>query len=267
MKKEKASTNKTEKEAAPDRIVLGAERSLAILSAFIDAPDPLGLTELEDRTGLFKSVICRYMLSFVKHGYVVQRQDSSYQLGPRAFQLGKAFEEKFSYADFILPSLDNLMKATGESACFYIRQQDMRLCLYAVESGQSVKATVKTGSLFAIDKTSSSQVLRFFSVPGNNAKSDGRYVCISTGINNLLSSSMAAPVFGAGNAFVGSLTIFGLSQRFDPSNSDLIRATLLTAAQDLSARLGAQGVYVNPNSQIFDELALHPDREPTPINA
>jgi DNA-binding IclR family transcriptional regulator len=267
MKKEKAAIKKTEKEVVPDRIVLGAERSLAILSAFIDAPSPLSLTELEERTGLFKSVICRYMLSFVKHGYVVQMQDSSYQLGPRAFQLGKAFEEKFSYADFILPSLEKIVKDTGESACFYIRQQDKRLCLYAVESGQSVKATVKTGSLFAIDKTSSSQVLRFFSVPDNHAKSDGRYVCISTGINNLLSSSMAVPVFGAGNAFLGSLTIFGLSQRFDPSNSEMIRASLLTAAQDLSARLGAQGVYVNPNSEIFDELALHPERDPPPASA
>jgi DNA-binding IclR family transcriptional regulator len=238
--------------------VLGAERSLAILSAFIDAPEPIGLTELEQRTGLFKSVICRYMLSFIKHGYVVQRQDSSYQLGPRAFQLGKAFEEKFSYADFILPSLANLVKETGESATFYIKQQDQRLSLYALESGESVKATVKAGSLFAIDQTSSSQVLRFFSVPGNHAKTNGRYVCISMGINNPLSSSMAAPVFGPGNSFLGALTIFGLSLRFDPATSEKIRARLLAAAQTLSAQLGAHGVFINANSEIFDELALHP---------
>ena len=245
-----------EKEAPPDRIVLGAERSLAILSAFIDAPESLGLKELEARTGLFKSVICRYMLSFIKHGYVVQRQDNSYQLGPKLFQLGKAFEQKFDYADFIVPALEKMVKATGESAAFYIRQLDQRLCLYAVESGQSVKATVKAGSLFAIDKTSSSQVLRFFSVPDNAAKSDGRYVCISTGINNPLSSSMSAPVFGAGNAFIGALTIFGLSLRFDPATSELMRAKLLTFAHELSVQLGAHGIYQNPTSDIFDELAL-----------
>ncbi len=56
MKKEKETGHKQEKDAAPDRSVLGAERSLAILSAFIDAPDPLGLTELEQRTGLFKAL-------------------------------------------------------------------------------------------------------------------------------------------------------------------------------------------------------------------
>ncbi|WP_034301521.1 IclR family transcriptional regulator [Herbaspirillum sp. RV1423] len=244
-----------EKEAPPDRIVLGAERSLAILSAFIDAPESLGLKELEARTGLFKSVICRYMLSFIKHGYVVQRQDNSYQLGPKAFQLGKAFEQKFNYADFILPALQKMVKETGESAAFYIRQLDKRLCLYAAESAESVKATVKAGSLFEIDKTSSSQVLRFFSVPGNAARSDGRYVCISAGINNPLSSSMSAPVFGAGNAFIGALTIFGLSLRFDPATSELMRAKLLAFAQELSAQLGAHGIYQNATSEIFDELA------------
>lgn len=256
MKKEKETGSKKEKEAAPDRSVLGAERSLAILSAFIDAPDPLGLGELEQRTGLFKSVIHRYMMSFIKYGYVIQKADSSYQLGPRAFQLGKAFEAKFNYADFILPALEKLVKVTGESTAFYIRQQDQRLCLYTMESSESVKATVKAGSLFAIDSTSSSQVLRFFSVPGNAARSGGRYVCISTGINNPLSSSMAAPVFGAGNAFVGSLTIFGLSLRFDPATAEKIRGHLLEAAQELSTRLGAHQVFQHPNTDVFDELSL-----------
>ncbi|NUU02519.1 IclR family transcriptional regulator [Herbaspirillum robiniae] len=262
MKKEK-ETSKREKDAAPDRTVLGAERSLAILSAFIDAPEPFGLTELEERTGLFKSVIHRYMMSFIKEGYVVQRADSSYQLGPRAFQLGKAFEAKFDYADFILPALEQLVRETGESTAFYIRQQDQRLCLYAAESPESVKATVKAGSLFAIDQTSSAQVLRFFSVPGNAARSGGRYVCISVGINNPLSSSMSVPVFGPGNALVGAMTIFGLSLRFDPAASEVLRGKLLGLAQDLSLRLGATSqAYRNPSAQVFDETALQETSPP-----
>lgn len=255
MKKEN-EPDKKDKDAAPDRTVLGAERSLAILSAFIDAPEPFGLSELEERTGLFKSVIHRYMMSFIKAGYVVQRADNSYQLGPRAYQLGKAFEARFDYADFIVPTLEKLVRATGESTAFYIRQQEQRLCLYAAETPASVKATVKAGSLFPIDQTSSAQVLRFFSVPGNAARSGGRYVCISVGINNPLSSSMSAPVFGPGNALVGSLTIFGLTLRFDPAASGAMRATLLEMAQELSVRLGASPqVYHAPCADIFDEAA------------
>jgi len=256
MKKEKVEKPKAAREAAPDRTVLGAERSLAILSAFIDAPEPFGLSELEARTGLFKSVIHRYLMSFIREGYVVQRADSSYQLGPRAYQLGKAFEAKFNHADFIEPILLKLVQATGESTAFYIRQQEQRLCLYAAESPESVKATVKAGSLFAMDLTSSAQVLRFFGVPGHAARSGGRYVCISTGINNPHSSSMSAPVFGAGNALVGAMSIFGLALRFDPATSELLRDKLLELARELSAKLGASpSVYVNPTSEVFDEPA------------
>ncbi|MBB5390915.1 MULTISPECIES: IclR family transcriptional regulator [unclassified Herbaspirillum] len=257
MKKEKETATKKEKEVAPDRTVLGAERTLAILNAFIDASGPLGLTELEQHTGLFKSVIHRYMMSFIKAGYVVQRADSTYQLGPRAYQLGKAFEARFNYADFIVPALEKLVRETGESTAFYIRQQDQRLCMYAAESPESVKATVKAGSLFAIDQTSSAQVLRFFSVPGNAARSGGRYVCISVGINNPLSSSMSVPVFGPGNTLVGAMTIFGLSLRFDPAASEVLRGKLLVLAQELSVRLGATPqVYHNPSPDIFNEAAV-----------
>lgn len=256
MKTDKDKKSKSKSDMQPDRTVLGAERSLAILSAFIDAPEPFGLTELEERTGLFKSVIHRYLMSFIREGYVVQRADNSYQLGPRAFQLGKAFEERFNYADFIMPTLEKLVKEAGESTAFYIRQQDQRLCMYAAESQASIKASVKAGSLFQMDQTSSAQVLRFFSVPGNAARSEGRYVCISMGVNNPHSSSMSVPVFGAGNSFVGAMTIFGLSLRFDPAASEVMRGKLLALAQELSVRLGASAlVYQNPSSDIFDESA------------
>ncbi len=242
---------KQHKETPPDRSVLGAERSLTILNAFVDATEPLGLKELEAKTGLFKSVICRYMLSFTKHGYIIQKQDGSYQLGPRAFQLGKSFERLFDYADFIIPTLEKLAKETKESAAFFIKQENKRLCLYAVDSYEPVKAIVKAGALFEIDSTSSSQVLRFFSIKGNAAQSQGRYICLSSGINNALSSSMSAPIFGVDNVLIGSLTIFGLSLRFDPMATLPMREKLLSFAQELSAQLGARSAYHNPNSDIF----------------
>ncbi|WP_236904492.1 IclR family transcriptional regulator [Collimonas fungivorans] len=195
-------------------------------------------------------------MSFIREGYVIQRADNSYQLGPRAYQLGKAFESKFDYKDFIVPTLEKLVHETQESTAFYIRQQEQRLCLYAVESPASVKATVKSGSLFPLDQTSSAQVLRFFSVPGNAARSGGKYVCISMGINNPHSSSMSVPVFGTDNALIGSMTIFGLTLRFDPAALEALRGKLLALAQDLSVRLGASPkIYVNPTSDVFDEAA------------
>lgn len=47
----------------PDRSVAAAERTLAILDAFAGASRSMSLGDLEQATGLFKSVILRYMIS------------------------------------------------------------------------------------------------------------------------------------------------------------------------------------------------------------
>lgn len=244
------------KDQQPDRTVLGAERSLAILSAFNDTNSALTLKELEQKTGLFKSVICRYMISFTKYGYITQRPDHSYQLGPQIFRLGKTFEQQFNYGDTINPILTEMVEKTKESAAFFIKQNNQRLCLFAVDSYEPVKAIVKTGSMYPLDDTSSAQVLRFFSDPQKIYASHGQYICSSSGINNALSSSMSIPVFGYGNAFMGALTIYGISLRFNPFSDEEIRITLLSLAQKLSAQLGATEAYKNASPDIFDALSL-----------
>ena len=63
-----------------DRTINAAQRTLSILNAFLTRDGPLTLGDLESETGLFKSVILRYMLS-LEPDYVTRRQDGLYQLG------------------------------------------------------------------------------------------------------------------------------------------------------------------------------------------
>lgn len=260
LKHKNMNSKKDSQQESPDRTVLGAERSLMILNAFIDARNALSVKELEQRTGLFKSVICRYLISFVRHGYLVQKEDKSYQLGPKIYQLGKSFEKQFSYADFIIPTLKKIVELTKESAAFFVKQNDQRICLYALDSYEPVKAIVKTGSVFNIDNTSSAQILRFFSDPKNLYQSDGKYISVSSGVNNALSSSMSAPVFGYNNSFIGALTIFGITARFIPADNQLMRHILLLLAQELSTQLGAQDAYLNPTDDVFEIDAVAVDK-------
>lgn len=247
----------SQQEPAPERIVLGAERTLLILNSFLESSEPQTLTDLEQRTGLFKSVICRYMLSFEKHGYVIQRPDGRFQLGAKAFQLGNAYERSFHYADFVLPVLRKLADVTGESTAFFVRQDGQRVCLYSVESKDSVKATVRPGAVFPLDLTSSAQVLKFFSEPDALARAGNKFVCVSGGINNALSASMSAPVFGGVNLFLGSLTIFGLSVRFDPFEMEEVRRKIIAEAAALSTSLGAPNVYAEASMEILIRHSIY----------
>src|SRR3954467_12346613 len=118
-----------------DRSVAAADRALNILEAFCSGPGRVQtLDDLEWETGLFKSVICRYLLSFERHGYVTKVEEGKYQLGTAVLRLGRAFERAYDMSQFVMPILQDLSKATGESASYYVRNNDKRLCLYRVDS-------------------------------------------------------------------------------------------------------------------------------------
>jgi DNA-binding IclR family transcriptional regulator len=228
------------KRGAPERVVLGAERSLTILNAFLDGTNGYSLIDLARRTRLFKSVIIRYMISFERHGYVNKGADGIYRLGPRLFQLGKVYESTFDLSKQLSPLLRTLAERSGETASFYVREGEKRLCLLRVEGGQSVRVSVREGSLLPLDETSTSQVLRDFSEKRLSALAarETRWIRTSTGILEALTASASTPVFGVDNVLVGALTISGVSVRFRPED-DAVANMLVSAAFKISRTLGA----------------------------
>lgn len=229
-----------EGKAAANRAVAAAERSLLILEAFIDKPGPRSLIELEQRTGLFKSVILRYMISFEASGFVRKDDAGLYRLGPKAFQLGKAFEVTFDLSQVMQPVLDELTRQTNESASVYIRDGDFRLCLLRSDPDRAVRIATRAGSRSPMDEAASSVVLlryagkRFSDVAPLSEKS---IVC-TTGKGDPLLASMSTPLFGPGDAFVGTLTLAGVSGHFDVKSARF-KSLLYEASMAASRQLGA----------------------------
>ncbi len=101
-----------------ERPVAAAERSLRILDTFAASHHPLTLGDLAEATGLFKSVILRYMISFEKLSYVRKLADGRYQLSVKALQLGRAFENSLDQRELIETTMAQLRDSTGESVFF-----------------------------------------------------------------------------------------------------------------------------------------------------
>ena len=238
VKAKKSAAGKAE---PVDRQVLGAERSLTILDAFLDGKDALSLGDLESRTRLFKSVILRYLISFERHGYVNKGSDGTYRLGPRLFQLGKIYESNFDLSRQLRPVLQSLADKSGETASFYVKENGRRMCLMRVEAGESVRVSVREGSIRPLDETSIGQVLREFSAAplATLAVHEKRWVRTSAGILDPLTSSVSTPVFGLDDALMGALTISGISARFRPDD-DAVADMLVDAARRTSRVLGAR---------------------------
>lgn len=227
-----------------DRSVNAVGRTLSILDAFLRHEGPLTLSDLETETGLFKSVILRYMLSLEPMNYVVKRPDGRYQLGSRVYELGCRFELTFNLSEQVMPVLEALTRQTEESASFYVREGDSRLCLLRKDSPLHLKASIAPGTRLPMDDTATAEVLRTFSMPESFAWSVKKCVFTSARkVNQVtagqeLTSSMSAPVLRHGNTLAGALTISGPAGRFDPTIKST-QALLLETAKTLSHALGA----------------------------
>lgn len=235
--------------APVDRSVSAVDRTLAILDAFAQDDGVRSLTELEASTGLFKSVICRYMLSFERLGYIVKRADGRYQLGSQVMRLGRAFERAFDMSQHVVPLLQALACDTQESASFYVREGDMRLCLYRIESPAMLRVAIPPGTLRAIDESATGQVFSRFGLGCRRNPHTDHASFLRTSSNYTRDgvpdhvASASIPVFGLDNELAGAITVSGPMSRFDPETSAAARRALAQAAMTLSGSLGANAPY------------------------
>jgi len=224
-----------------ERPVAAADRSLRILDAFAATHRPLTLGDLADATGLFKSVILRYMISFEKLSYVRKTPDGRYQLSVKAFQLGRAFENSLDHRELIEAAMAELRNTTGESVFFYVREGDNRMCLMGVDSPQSLRVNRKVGGLTPLDLTSYSQILHDYSA---GAPQEVAHIAelarASVGIEDPLTSSVSAPVFDRNGTLVGAIAVSGPVGRFEAQSPDVLEQ-VATDVHRLSMMLGYSG--------------------------
>lgn len=217
--------------------VNAVDRALVILDSFL-SNGSWGLGEIAKATGLAKPTVMRSLVSLERAGYVVRLSDGRYQLGAKAMQLGMMYRASFRLDQHVLPLLRRLSQETLESSAFHIREKDSRLCLFRVESPQSVREVPPPIALVPLDATSTGQVLAASSWPTKERLATP-LVYASSGVFNVLTASISTAVFGMDRALVGALTVSGPVQRFGRADIKAMARSLARAAHELSLVLGA----------------------------
>jgi DNA-binding IclR family transcriptional regulator len=221
--------------SAQDGGVAAVDRALLLLTAFRQGDGVLSLKELTARTGLVKSTALRLLGSLQHFGFVHRRADG-YALGPEISRLQAVHAASFDLRDVVLPVLRALSAETQESATFYVRQGDQRLCLYRVDSPQPLRDHGRAGDLFPLDRGSGGRVLLAFSgAEGeiyDRIRQDKLIVIASDRVPDL--AGAAAPVFEAGGGLAGSVTLIMPATRCQPSHGERVRE----AAIELTRHLG-----------------------------
>ncbi len=220
--------------------VASADRVLTVLTAFRRGDDALELSELARRTALVKSTIMRLCISLEKFDLIERLDDGRYRLGVEAARIGSVYQQSFALEERIVPVLERLAAESLETASFYIRRGNQRICLFRADSPLPLRMNVRPGDMRPMDESAIAQVLRTFSDRGAWDKAMLAAPLFSSGITDPHVASIAMPVFGTERRLIGALALSGPTSRLTADRAKELETRLREAGEKLSAGLGAQ---------------------------
>lgn len=219
--------------------VIAVTRALQLLEAFALGESHLALAELSRRSRLHKTTVLRLARTLAQSGYMVQREDGDWRLGPAAGWLGARYQAGFDVQNVLEPALRELSQASGESAAFYVREGAVRTCLVRVEGPQALRHHARMGEGLPLDKGSPGRVILAFSGEPGDVYEDirRRGYHWSIGEREQGVATVSAPVFGMQWRLMGSVCISGPQSRLPEERLQSLARTVTAAATRLSYAL------------------------------
>lgn len=247
----KEEDDSKEAELAPEDGVVAVRRAMRVLEAFGGENAYLSLAELSRRTGYHRSTVLRLARTLALDDYLAQQPDGTWRLAHAAGWLGACYQATFNAHDVVEPVLRDLSTATGESATFYVREGNHRICVARVEGSKSIRHHVRVGLTLPLELGSPGRILLAFSgEPGEPYESIRRAgYAASLGERDPEVSSISAPVYGIQWKLVGAICISGPMSRLTSQAMERHKEAVLSAASSISrAMMGMRqgGSYRRP---------------------
>lgn len=224
-----------DEQAAPGGAA-AVDRAVSLLAAFRTGDKGLTVTELAERTRLYKSTVLRLLASLAHGGLVQKTPDGLWSLGAEVARLAGIYAASFSMEDALLPEMRHLVERTQESVAFHVQQGEQRLVLLRVDSPQLLRDHVRVGDVLPLNRGAGGRVLMAYTgAKGriyDQVRADGYVMLTSDRIPGLV--GISAPVWESSGKLVGALTLTAPEQRVKPHFVNELRVS----AEKLSATLG-----------------------------
>ena len=121
-------------------------RGFAIIEEIARNRDGIGLADLSKRVGLHNSTTFHLVKTMVSLGYVRQLKDSKrYRIGRPLFALAASALDEIEMMSLATPVLDDLARATGESAHFSVPMGDAVVVLARTSGPGAFQLTDRVG--------------------------------------------------------------------------------------------------------------------------
>lgn len=133
-------------------------RTLAVLAAFRDSEEDLGVTELAGRLRLSSSTVHRIVRALAHEGYLAQNEESDrYYLGRESVLLGQVANRRLGL-HLVQSVLERLVDQTGESVNLGVRDGHEMVVVIRTESSQPLRFSQAPGSRLPVHATGMGKV-------------------------------------------------------------------------------------------------------------
>jgi DNA-binding IclR family transcriptional regulator len=227
--------------ADPHDPVTAVLRAVGLLDAFRTGDDRLSLAELARRAALPKTTAFRLAHTLGAAGYLVQRDDGTWRLGPATARLGARYQTAFDVENVIEPVLVALARRTRETTSFWAHDGSQRVRIARVHGAHPLALTTPVGEALPLDRGAAGRVI-LAAIGRRGAVYDAirdRGYHATVGEAQREFASIAAAVFGRRRAVVGSVAIAVSVERVkhDPAMLTRHATEIVKAARRLSALL------------------------------
>lgn len=218
------------------------ERGLAILSAFQEGAQGLSLAELSRRTGLYKSTILRIAASLEAKRFLARGTDGVFRLGPELWRLGSLYRRSFDLGEYVRPVLRSLVADTQETASFYVRDGDQRICLYRLNSPRAARHHLDEGVRLPLDQGAAGRVLSAYGRAAQPRSSRAEQLraagfAVSRGERDPEVGAVAVPVVDSAGSLRGALSVSTLLTRLNDEAEAVMLRALASGAKHLTDTL------------------------------
>lgn len=218
--------------------IRSVERALDVLLCFAGEPGGLGVTQIAEKVGLYKSTVHRILAALEAKGFV--RQDPAtgrYHLGLKALELASVYLTSgdlpaVAYSEMLL-----LRDEAQETVSLYVRDGTERVRVQRAEGPLTVRRVVGLGERLPLYLGASGKVLLAWATPTEQARIIDQILpkgfdraALEAALDQARTqgwaqsqeerddgvSSVAAPVIDRLGQCVAALAVSGPVQRFEP---------------------------------------------------
>jgi DNA-binding IclR family transcriptional regulator len=227
-------------DADSGRPVAAVQRALQVMDAFLEAQSTLSLAGIAARTGLVKSTVLRLLATLEHQGYVIRTASGEFHVGPKPLALSNRFRNAVQPHDIVMPVLRDLVSQTQESASYVVRQHDVRVTLYRVDSPLPIRDYGSPGDVTPIGRGAAGRIFLAFpnGADPQNLGVNHQLVAVTHGEIHTGMTGMASPVFDSDGCCSAVVGLTGPDTRFTPAAIKRMEGLLIKAARTITERAG-----------------------------